>query len=127
MKIMVTGGAGFIGSHVTDMFVAAGHEVVVVDDLSAGRLENVNPAAKFYQVDIRSAELDDVFRVERPDVVDHHAARANVRESMEKPILYADVNILGSLNLLECSRQHGVGKERRPRGERCRLVPWGSG
>ena len=110
MKILVTGGAGFIGSHVTDMFVAEGHDVVVVDDLSAGRREQVNPRAKFYQVDIRSPELSQVFESERPEVVDHHAARANVRESMEKPILYADVNILGSLNLLECSRRFGVRK-----------------
>jgi len=110
MKILVTGGAGFIGSHVTDMFVDEGHDVVVVDDLSAGRREQVNPRAKFYQVDIRSPELSQVFESERPEVVDHHAARANVRESMEKPILYADVNILGSLNLLECSRRFGVRK-----------------
>lgn len=110
MKILVTGGAGFIGSHVTDAFVEAGHDVAVVDDLSAGRRENVNPSAGFYQVDIRSSELMDVFREVRPDVVDHHAALANVRESFEKPILYADVNILGSLNLLECARQTGVSK-----------------
>ncbi len=110
MKILVTGGAGFIGSHVVDMFVAEGHDVVVVDDLSTGRPENVNPRAKLYQMDIRSPELAQVFRAERPEIVDHHAAKANVRESLEKPALYADVNILGSLNLLECARQHGVRK-----------------
>jgi UDP-glucose 4-epimerase len=110
MKILVTGGAGFIGSHVVDMFLAEGHDVVVVDDLSTGRSENVNPKAKLYQMDIRSPELVQIFQAERPEIVDHHAAKANVRESVERPALYADVNILGSLNLLECARQNGVRK-----------------
>lgn len=110
MKILVTGGAGFIGSHVVDEFVAHGHQVIVVDDLSTGRRENVNPAAKLYQVDIRSKELDRVLELEKPEVVDHHAAKANVRESLEQPIQYADVNILGSLNLLACSSKYGVRK-----------------
>jgi len=110
MKILVTGGAGFIGSHVVDALVAAGHDVSVVDDLSTGRRHNLNPRARFYQVDIRDAALDDIIAQEKPDVVSHQAARANVRESMEKPILYADVNILGSLNLLESCRRHGVRK-----------------
>ncbi len=110
MKILVTGGAGFIGSHVVDMFVEHGHEVVVVDDLSTGRVENLNPSAKFYLVDIRSKELERVFELERPDVVDHHAAKTSVRESLEQPIQYADVNILGSLNLLGCSHKYSVRK-----------------
>jgi UDP-glucose 4-epimerase len=110
MKILVTGGAGFIGSHVVDMFLAEGHAVVVVDDLSTGRPENVNPRAKLYQMDIRSPELAQVFEAERPEIVDHHAAKANVRESVEKPALYADVNIIGSLNLLECAHRYGVRK-----------------
>lgn len=110
MKILVTGGAGFIGSHVVDALVAAGHDVSVVDDLSTGRRHNLNPRARFYQVDIRDAALGDIIAQEKPDVVSHQAARANVRESMEKPILYADVNILGSLNLLESCRRHGVRK-----------------
>ncbi len=110
MKVLVTGGAGFIGSHVVDAFLAEGHQVAVVDDLSTGKRENVNPRATFYQVDIRSAELADVFAREKPDVVSHQAAKANVRESMVKPILYADVNVLGSLNLLEVCRANGVGR-----------------
>ncbi len=108
MKILVTGGAGFIGSHVVDAFIAAGHQVAVVDDLSAGKRENLNPKCTFYQVDIRSADLAQVFAKEKPEVVAHQAAKANVRESMVKPILYADVNVLGSLNLLENCRANGV-------------------
>ena len=110
MKVLVTGGAGFIGSHVVDMYVEHGHEVVVVDDLSTGKREHVNPKARLYPVDIRSAELEEVFAAEKPDVVNHHAARANVRESMVEPLLYADVNVLGSLRLLEQSRKYAVAK-----------------
>src|SRR5205085_12064634 len=97
--------AGFIGSHVTDTLLAAGHTVVVLDDLSTGHPVNVNPAARFHQADIRDPQLAALFDVEHFDVVVHQAAKANVRESMEKPVLYADVNILGSLNLLEQSRK----------------------
>ena len=110
MKLLVTGGAGFIGSHIVDAAVAAGHDVAVVDDLSTGNREWVNTSARFYQADIRDARLDDILAVERPEVVCHQAARANVRESLDKPILYADVNILGSLQLLECCRRYGVRK-----------------
>ncbi len=111
MKVLVTGGAGFIGSHVVDACLAAGHEVSVVDDLSTGRKINLDEAAVLYQVDIRDAEsLRLVFESERPDVICHLAAKADVRESMEKPIEYAQVNIIGSLNLLELSRDYGVRK-----------------
>ena len=110
MKLLVTGGAGFIGSHIVDAAIAAGHDVGVVDDLSTGNREWVNASARFYQADIRDALLDDILAVERPEVVCHQAARANVRESLDKPILYADVNILGSLQLLECCRRYGVRK-----------------
>lgn len=110
MNILVTGGAGFIGSHVTDALINAGHSVVVLDDLSSGRRENLNPQAKFHQGDIRDTRLAELFEAEKFEVVAHQAAKANVRESMEKPILYADVNVLGSLNLLELSRQYGVRK-----------------
>jgi UDP-glucose 4-epimerase len=110
MRVLVTGGAGFIGSHVADTLLAHGHQVTVVDDLSTGRKQNLNSQARFYRLDIRSPELEDVFVAERPEVVSHHAAKANVRESLQKPLLYADVNVLGSLNLLEFSRKHGVKK-----------------
>ena len=111
MKILVTGGAGFIGSHVVDAFLAEGHQVVVIDDLSTGKREQVNPAARFYQVDIRDEEnLERVLSVEKPEIIAHEAARANVRESMEKPVLYADINVLGSLRLLELARRNGVRK-----------------
>ncbi len=110
MKILVTGGAGFIGSHVVDAYLAAGHEVTVVDDLSTGQRRWVDPRLHFYQLDIRDPGLNDVFEREGPEVVSHQAARANVRESMQKPLLYADVNVMGSLNLLECCREHGVRK-----------------
>ena len=111
MRILVTGGAGFIGSHVVDALIEKGHEVVVVDDLSTGKREHLNPQAKFYHLDIRDAQgLEEVFAAERPEIVNHQAARANVRESMEKPVLYAEVNVLGSLNLLELSRKYDVAK-----------------
>jgi UDP-glucose 4-epimerase len=110
MKILVTGGAGFIGSHVVDQFLAAGHEVVIVDSLITGRKRNLNPQARFYQIDIRDPQLIDVFKAEQPEVVDHHAAQMDVRKSVADPMFDADVNIRGTLNLLECARQTGVRK-----------------
>jgi UDP-glucose 4-epimerase len=111
MKIMVTGGAGFIGSHVVDACIAAGHEVAVIDDLSTGKRENVNPQARLHVLDLcDEAALDAVMAQERPEAISHQAAKANVRESMVKPQLYARVNVLGSLALLEAARRHGVRK-----------------
>src|SRR5215468_1804646 len=108
MRVLVTGGAGFIGSHVVDRCIAAGHEVAVVDNLSTGRRELVNPAARLFVADIRRPELADVFGAARPDAVIHLAAQAEVRRSVDDPVLDADVNVLGSVNLLECSRRAGV-------------------
>jgi UDP-glucose 4-epimerase len=110
MRIVVTGGAGFIGSHVVDAFVEAGHDVVVVDDLSTGRRANLNPAATFYEIDVRDPGLRQVFAEERPDVVSHHAAQVDVRRSVADPVFDAEVNVLGSLNLLDSCRQVGVEK-----------------
>ena len=107
-KILVTGGAGFIGSHVVDLFVSKGYEVVIVDDLSTGRVSNLNPAAKFYKIDIRDPKIRDIFEAERPDYVSHHAAQMDVRRSVAQPLFDADVNILGSLNLIECAKEFGV-------------------
>lgn len=107
-KILVTGGAGFIGSHVVDLFVSHGYEVVIVDDLSTGRASNLNPAAKFYQMDIRDPKIREVFEVERPDFVSHHAAQMDVRRSVAQPLFDADVNILGSINLIECAKEFNV-------------------
>lgn len=108
MKVLVTGGAGFIGSHVVDLYIENGYEVVVIDDLSTGRTSNLNPAAKFIEMDIRDPGLKAVFERERPDFVNHHAAQMDVRRSMVEPLFDADVNVVGSLNLLECARQYGV-------------------
>lgn len=111
VKILVTGGAGFIGSHVVDAYIEAGHEVVVVDNLVTGNRQNVHPAARFYEVDIRDADaLEEVFAREKPDVVNHHAAQVNVRHSVADPIYDAQVNILGSLNVLLAARRHNVRK-----------------
>lgn len=110
MKILVTGGAGFIASHVTDAFIAEGHEVVVLDSLITGRQELVNPAAKFVKMDIRDKALADLFATEKFDVINHHAAQMDVRKSVADPAFDADVNVLGTLNLLENAVKSGVKK-----------------
>lgn len=110
MRILVTGGAGFIGSHVADAYLAAGHEVGVVDDLSTGTRENLDPRASFWQVDIRSADLEAILADFRPDVINHHAAQMSVSASVRDPRRDADINILGTLNLLEAAVRHGVAR-----------------
>ena len=107
-KVLVTGGAGFIGSHVVDIFIEQGFEVIIIDDLSTGRASNLNPAAKFYQMDIRNPQVREIFDVERPDYVSHHAAQMDVRRSVVQPLFDADVNILGSINLIECAKDFQV-------------------
>ncbi len=110
MKIIVTGGAGFIGSHVVDAYAATGHQVIVVDNLSTGTRALVNPAARLVEMDINDPELAELFRAERPDVVNHHAANASVSLSVRQPVFDATQNILGTINLLEAARQANVGK-----------------
>jgi UDP-glucose 4-epimerase len=108
MNILVTGGAGFIASHLVDAFVAAGHQVSVIDDLSSGRRENLNAQARFYQLDVQDPAVVDVFRREHPEVLCHHAAQMDVRRSVADPLFDARVNLLGLLNLMENARQHGL-------------------
>jgi UDP-glucose 4-epimerase len=110
MKILLTGAAGFIGSHVADACLAAGHRVTIVDDLSMGKTENLNPGAAFHRLDIRSADIATLFDQGRFDAVVHHAAQMDVRKSVDDPSFDASVNILGTLNLLENCRKTGVRK-----------------
>lgn len=110
MKILVTGGAGFIGSHIVDAYVTRGHRVTVVDDLSNGKRKNLNPRARFVKTDIRAKSLSRLFKRERFDVVNHHAAQMDVRRSVNDPVFDASVNVMGLLNLLDLSRQNGVRK-----------------
>jgi UDP-glucose 4-epimerase len=110
MNILVTGGAGFIGSNVADGYIRAGHRVSVVDNLFTGKLRNLNPSAKFYEVDVRSAEIGKIIEEEKPDVINHHAAQISVPASVADPVLDADINIKGFLNLLEQAVKHRVKK-----------------
>ena len=106
--VLVTGGAGFIGSHLVDRFVELGHRVVIVDDLSTGRLRNLNKAAKFYHTSITQPALAEIFEREQPQVVSHHAAQISVAESVRDPLKDAEINIQGTLRLIELSRSYGV-------------------
>jgi len=110
MKILVTGGAGFIGSHVVDAFIEEGHEVVVVDNLSTGFKKNINPKARFYEISVVDKGLSEIFSKERPDIVNHHAAQTDVRKSVDDSVFDAEQNIIGSLNVIENSVKHGVKK-----------------
>jgi UDP-glucose 4-epimerase len=110
MKVVVTGGAGFVGSHVVDACVAAGHDVVVIDNLSTGKRKLVHPGARLVEMDINSPDLVELLRAEQPDVVNHHAANASVSVSVQRPRFDAAQNVLGTLNLLEAVRKVGVGK-----------------
>ena len=110
MKILVTGGAGFIGSHVADAYRAAGHRVAVADALLGGGQNRTPEGVAFYHVDIRTPALADVFADERPDVVSHHAALANVRVSLADPPADAETNVLGTLRVLELAARHGVAQ-----------------
>ncbi|WIG97083.1 NAD-dependent epimerase/dehydratase family protein [Myxococcus sp. SDU36] len=110
MKVLVTGGAGFIGSHVCDEFLRGGHEVIALDDLSGGKRENLDPRVRLAVHDIRSREASELIKSEKPDVLCHLAAQMDVRRSVDDPSFDADVNIRGMLNLLEAARVSGVKK-----------------
>ncbi|HPO75183.1 MAG TPA: NAD-dependent epimerase/dehydratase family protein [Candidatus Pacearchaeota archaeon] len=101
MRILVTGGAGFIGSHIVDRLIKEGHKVAIIDNLSTGRKENINPKAKFYKFDIQSQKVSGIFKKEKPEIVFHLAAQIDVRKSVEDPIKDAKTNILGSLNIIQ--------------------------
>lgn len=108
MKVLVTGGAGFIGSNLADALIENGHDVVVVDNLYMGQTQNLHPKVKFYLMDIRSPELAKVFDLEKIDVVYHEAAQMDVRKSVEDPMFDAEVNVSGTLNLLQNSLKHKI-------------------
>jgi len=111
MRILVTGGAGFIGSHVSRAYLAAGHEVAIVDDLSRGHRENLPSGARFFPIDIRDvASLRQAFAAMRPEVVNHHAAQMDIRRSLRDPLFDAQVNVVGSLAVFELSVEYGVKK-----------------
>lgn len=107
---LVTGGAGFIGSHIVDLLIEKGHKVIIIDNLSTGNKKNINPKAKFYQTDITSPEIAAIFTKEKPDFVFHLAAQIDVRVSVSDPILDAQTNILGALNIIENSSKSNVNK-----------------
>jgi len=110
MRILITGGAGFIGSHIVDALVKKGHRVSVVDNLSTGKEENLNKEAFLYKLDINAPEISHIFKEEAPEIVFHLAAQISVRKSVENPLEDARTNILGSLNILENSKKAGVKK-----------------
>ena len=104
---MVTGGCGFIGSHIVDAYVEKGHDVVVIDNLSTGNIKNLNPRAKLYEEDI-NRDLDKIFRVEKLELINHHAAQINVRTSVDDPMYDVRVNVLGTVNLLQYASKYGI-------------------
>ena len=109
MKILVTGAAGFIASHIADAYVEQGHDVVILDDLSRGKRENINPQCRFYQCDIRDREAcQSNLLQEKPEVVNHHAAQMDVRRGVREPLFDAQVNVLGGINLIEAAVANGV-------------------
>jgi UDP-glucose 4-epimerase len=110
LKILVTGGAGFIASNIADALIEQGHSVFVLDNLSSGFEKNINPKAVFVKADIRDNNLSELFEKEKFDIVNHHAAQMDVRRSVADPSFDADVNIIGSINLLQNSLMHGVKK-----------------
>lgn len=108
LKILVTGGAGFIGSHIVDAYLEAGHTLIVADDLSTGKSDQVNPSARFFAVGIGTEEIRKVIEEERPEIINHHAAQMDVRRSVTDPLFDATVNILGLIRVMEAARRCGV-------------------
>lgn len=110
MKVLLTGGAGFIGSHCTDIFLENGHDVIIVDDLSSGKRQNIPDKARFYQMDIRDERLKDIIVKELPDCICHLAAQVSVRTSVDDPVKDAEINILGGIKLAKLAVEHNIKK-----------------
>jgi len=110
MNILVTGGAGFIGSHIVDAYIREGHRVVVLDNLSTGKREQVHPDAAFYARDLKDPEVKDIFERENIEAINHHAAQISVTQSVADPVFDAEINIVGSLKLLQLAVSHQVRK-----------------
>ncbi|TLS37471.1 NAD-dependent epimerase/dehydratase family protein [Pseudalkalibacillus caeni] len=110
MKILVTGGAGFIGSHVVDTLKGKGYRVVVLDNLSTGRKQNISTEVPFYNTDIKQPSLESIFKAEKPDIVIHQAAQVSVKKSVENPMLDCEENVLATINILKCCRRYHVRK-----------------
>lgn len=110
MRILVTGGAGFIGSHVTDRLIESGHDVYVLDNLSTGKIKNVNKKATFLPLDLCDAKIQSVFMAIKPQIIYHHAAQTDVQKSLQEPLYDCQVNILGTVNLLQACEAAGVQK-----------------
>ena len=114
MKIIVTGGAGFIASHIVDKYISLGHKVAVIDNLSTGQRKNINKKAKFYKADIRNLDLmERIFKKEKPNIVNHHAAVAEVVKSLKNPIPTFESNILGTVNVLISLAKYGAGRNKK--------------
>ncbi|MBI3291137.1 NAD-dependent epimerase/dehydratase family protein, partial [Candidatus Falkowbacteria bacterium] len=110
MKVLVTGGAGFIGSNLVDSLIDKGHEVLIVDNLSTGKKENLNPRAKFFELDITDKKLSEIFEKNKPEAVFHLAAQIDITKSVQYPVWDAEQNILGSINVLENAKENKVKK-----------------
>ena len=111
MNILVTGGAGFIGSHIVDSLISKGHNVIIIDNMLTGQKDLINPEAKFYQEDIRNLEeLNKIIKENKIERICHQAAQLDVRKSVENPQFDAEVNIIGTINIFESARQNGVSK-----------------
>jgi len=110
MKVLVTGGAGFIGSHIVDRLIDEGFEVVVIDDLSSGNEKNINKKAKFFKLDIQDSKLESIFEREQPHYICHQAAQIDVRRSVSDPVFDAKINVLGTINILQNCIKYNVKK-----------------
>lgn len=110
MKIVITGGAGFIASHIADAYIALGHEVWIIDNLSTGKQENIPEKAHFIKMDVNDPAIHDLFSQEKFDIINHHAAQMDVRVSVNDPSHDARINILGGINIYEAAKNSGVKK-----------------